>query len=109
MITIPNLREHIKHDSDFFKVPKGAYRWVHEAIDYPQKFYGKYHRKFNHTPQTCEFLGSLDNRGIRVNYNGINMPMAKAICLEHIRLDLESTNRKNAIAREKYKREKIKK
>jgi hypothetical protein len=33
-------------------------------------------------------------------------PMAEAICLEHIRLDKEVTNRKNAKAREKYKRDK---
>lgn len=103
---MPNLREHIRHDSEFFKVPKGAFRWVHEIMDYPQKFYGKDHRRFYHTPQTCEFLALLDRSGIWVNYNGINMPIAKAICLEHIRLDIESTKRKNAIARERYRKKK---
>lgn len=109
----PNLREHIRHDSEFFKVTKGAFRWVHLYMDAPREWknaqgveLGKYHRKFFHDKETCALLGMRDRSGLWTIYNGIYMPMAQAICLEHIRKDIGVTKKRNAIAREKYKKEK---
>ena len=106
MVNIPNRREHIKIDSEVFGVPKGKYAWVHAYMDAPQKTWGKHHRRFNHTPQTCEFLASLDNSNLWVVYKGVYMKMAQAICLHHIHEDIEITKKRNAIAREKYQKEK---
>ena len=96
-LDMPNLREHVRHDTKVFGVPKGAYAWVHRWMDAPQKVMGKDHRKLYHDLETCELIGMIGG------------PLAKAICLEHLRLDKEVTERKNAKAREKYKREKKKK
>ncbi len=95
-MAIPNLREHVKHDTEVFKVPKGAYKWVHQWIDSPQPLLGKHHRRLFHDAATCQWIGMMGG------------PMAEAICLEHIRLDKEVTNRKNAKARERYKKDKNK-
>lgn len=86
----------MRHDSKVFGVPKGAYAWVHKWMDSPQPLLGKYHRRLFHDAATCQLIGMMGG------------PMAEAICLEHIRLDKEVTNRKNAKARQKYKREKNK-
>ena len=96
MVTIPNLREHVKHDTEVFRVPKGAFKWVHQWMDAPQPLLGKYHRRLFHDAATCQLIGMMGG------------PMAEAVCLEHIRLDKEVTERKNAKAREKYKRDKNK-
>ena len=66
-------------------------------MDAPQKVMGKDHRKLYHDYATCQLIGMMGG------------PMAEMICREHIRLDRETTERKNAKARQKYKREKNKK
>lgn len=93
---MPNLREHVAHDTKVFGVSKGAYKWVHQWIDSPQPLLGKYHRRLFHDAATCQLIGMIGG------------PMAEAVCLEHIRLDKEVTHRKNAKARERYKKEKNK-
>jgi len=94
---MPNLREHVKHDTEVFGVPTGAYRWVHRWMDAPQPLMGKEHRKLFHDFATCQLIGMIGGS------------MAEMVCREHIRLDREVTERKNAKAREKYKRDKNKK
>ena len=65
-------------------------------MDAPQAVLGKDHRKLFHDAATCQLIGMMGG------------PMAEAICLEHVRLDKEVTGRKNAKAREKYKKDKNK-
>ena len=102
----PNLREHVKIDSLVFGVKKGKYRWIHSYMDAPQKIYGKYHRKFNHSPDFCRWLGMTYDDGIWINYKGVYMRRIEAICLHHIHEDIEITKKRNKAAREKYKKEK---
>jgi len=90
---MPNLREH--HRADIKKWGKkiaDEYKWVHEWLDSPQKVLGKEHRKFFHDQQTVEFIGQ--GWGI----------VAQAIARDHIELDKEVTDMKNAKARAEYRR-----
>ena len=98
MVKIPNLREHHKFTIEKYGKPAAEkYKFIHKLLDSAQPFLGKEHRKLFHDEATMRFIG--------MTYGFV----AEQIARDHWRMDIESTNRKNAIAREKYKKEKIKK
>ena len=98
MIEIPNLREHHKFTIEKYGLATAnKYKFVHQLLDSAQPVLGKTHRKLFHDEGTMLW--------IRANYGFV----AEQIARDHLRMDLASTNRKNAAAREKYKRDKNKK
>ncbi len=95
MIIIPNLREHHKFTvKKYGKAIAERYKFIHQLLDSAQPVLGKEHRKLFHDEATMRWIG--------MTYGFI----AEQIARDHWRMDIESTKRKNAIAREKYKREK---
>ena len=91
----PNLREHHSHDiKKYGIVIAKKYKFVHKLLDSAQPYLGKEHRKLFHDEATMRWMGIM--------YGSI----AEMIAREHWRLDLETTKKRNAIARERYKKEK---
>lgn len=98
-IKMPNSREHRKLCIEKFGVQlTNQWGWINTAMDHPwQELYGKNHRRVAHNEAYARLME------IQYGY------WAGQFVRFHIECDRKETNRKNAIAREKYKKEKIKK
>ncbi|MBE9594252.1 MAG: hypothetical protein IMF19_12340 [Proteobacteria bacterium] len=97
-MTIPNLREHKKLcEKHFGKALTARYGWINGYMDHflgAQELLGKDHRRIAHNEEFAQLMESVYGywAGQFVRY--------------HILCDRASTERKNAKAREKYKKDK---